>query len=64
FNKLDNDALDAEKAAKDAEKQKNEDLKAANDAQVALEDAKNLPSLEEAQAAYNDALKADDAAAA
>lgn len=55
---------DAEKALKDAEKQKDEDLKAANDAQVALEDAKNFPSLEEAQAAYNDALKTDDAAAA
>lgn len=64
FNKCDNDALNAEDALKDAEKQKDEDLKAANDAQVALEDAKNLPSLEEAQAAYNDALKADDAAAA
>lgn len=68
FNELDNDALNAEKAAKDAEKQKSEDLKAANDAQVALEAAKKaakkLPSVEDAEAALKAATEADDKAAA
>ena len=40
------------------------DLKAANDAQVALEAAKKLPSVEDAQAALEAATKTDDEAAA
>ena len=64
WSDLDNAAAKAEQTAKDAEATMRADLKAANDAQVALEAAKKLPSVEDAQAALEAATKADDEAAA
>lgn len=64
WSDLDNAAAEAEQAAKDAEKTMKADLKAANDAQVALEAAKKLPSVEDAQAALEAATKTDNEAAA
>lgn len=61
---LDNAAAKAEQTAKEAEAKKNKDLEAANDAQVALEAAKKLPSVEDAEAAVEAAKDADNKAAA
>lgn len=64
WSDLDNAAAKAEQTAKEAEAKKNKDLEAANDAQVALEAAKKLPSVEDAEAAVEAAKDADNKAAA
>lgn len=61
---LDNAAAKAETAKQKAEDKKKKDLEAANDAQVALEAAKKLPSVEDAQAAVEAARDADNKASA
>ena len=61
---FDNASAKAEKAKQEAEAKKNKDLKAANDAQVAFEAAKKLPSVEDAQAAVEAAKDADNKASA